>query len=524
MIKGIIFLAIILIKIGMFMGIYINLNVFPNRINAQEWQAAYEESVLFLQSSWVEGMGIQTESIYSCKRKFFSRKIEHEIANPAKRFWNVRGDFKTKEKAESFILHYDLSYYLVNKATDTGSVITSVEEGRGISIFADKTQGYSYHIPILAVAMLIEDHFPQAAMVDGDIDIEQAVAAQALLKQVLQQEVKLPIAVAPDRLYSQLLQEFPTQEAIEYFDHIFRGDSNLFYQTLLELTPQEAVRTWLMMQLKQYDSPTQLGALGIMIQWLNATQDLAVLCEMACLNAAGPQYDPVELSRSLASSWISIDLKLRLSKENPDSVDKQFLAAFMDMGGLKGRSNRIYMEESLVLSIFARLFPEDFPKMEKVFKKRYELERKKLLTMNNDLLNSGNDNVAHTTLMNPPLSSEQKIVYAAAYLMIGARRKFAEELAKLRSQSIETLKINIVKMASSQYLIFTEDAWRWIDVEENCELLELVSIWTAIKSDELRLNQLRRALLESKKLCSSVLNLANNTDEASILECLMVNG
>jgi len=506
------------------MGIFINLDIFPNRINAQEWQIAYEESVLFLQSDLVESMGIQTENIYSLERTFFSRKIEHKIADPAERFWNVVGDFKTKERAESFILHYDLSYYLRKEAVDTGSVITSVIEGRGIPVFADKTQGYSYHIPMLAVAMLIEDRFPNAAMVSGDINIQQAVEAQVLLKQVLQREVKLPIAVVGERLYSQLLQEYPMPEAIEHFDRVFRGDSNVYYQILLELSPKEAIRAWWMMRLKQYESPIQLGAMGLMIEWLNATQDLQALCEMACLDSAGPQYDPVELSRSLANSWTSIDLKLRLPKENLDGVDKQFLAAFMDMSGFKGRNNRIYMEESLVLSVFNRLFPEYFPKMEKIFKKRCAIEKKKLLIVDSDLKNSYNDDITHSTLLNPPISDEQKIVYSAAYLTISVKKQFAQEFLGIQNKSIEELKINIIRIASLHYLVFTEDAWEWIDVEENRELLELVSIWVAIKNHELRLNQLRRALLESRELCYSVLNLVKNTDEAKILEYLMGSG
>jgi septum formation topological specificity factor MinE len=123
-------------------------------------------------------------------------------------------------------------------------------------------------------------------------------------------------------------------------------------------------------------------------------------------------------------------------------------------------------------------------------------------------------------LMDQSLSTEQEIVYPAAYLTISIRQKFAQELARLQSQSIEELKVDIVKMAS-QYLTFTEDAWRWIDVEENRELLELVSMWIAIKNNELKFNQLRRILLESRALFSIALNIANNTDQSKILESLI---
>jgi hypothetical protein len=154
----------------------------------------------------------------------------------------------------------------------------------------------------------------------------------------------------------------------------------------------------------------------------------------------------------LATSWISIDPKLRLSKENPDSVDKQFLAVFMDMAGLKGRNTRIYLEENLVLSIFNQLFPESFPEIERMFQQQCGIEKKKLLTTDSDLQNSVNNDVAHEMLMDQSLSTEQEIVYPAAYLTISIRQKFAQELARLQSQSIEELKVDIVKMASENFV------------------------------------------------------------------------
>jgi hypothetical protein len=55
-------------------------------------------------------------------------------------------------------------------------------------------------------------------------------------------------------------------------------------------------------------------------------------------------------------------------------------------------------------------------------------------------------------LMDQSLSTEQEIVYPAAYLTISIRQKFAQELARLQSQSIEELKVDIVKMASENFV------------------------------------------------------------------------
>ncbi len=107
--------------------------------------------------------------------------------------WLSMGDMITGDNTEDFAMVRDLDVYKKNvtdDGTDNGAdiltdriypkdypEITAVGHKKVDSVFFNKTQGEASHLYLLAVACLITDRFPDAAMVFGDISAGQCRAA-----------------------------------------------------------------------------------------------------------------------------------------------------------------------------------------------------------------------------------------------------------------------------------------------------------------------------------------------------------
>ncbi|MCI0695997.1 hypothetical protein L0337_28855 [candidate division KSB1 bacterium] len=517
------------------MGVYVNLTIVPSRIAPEAWQEAYEESLALLRGYSGEMMGIQFEQINSTKRRVYSRRIEHHIDDPKQRHWHVVGDFASKETGESFILYSDLEHY-----RDRGShsksegeindiIVNIIEEKGGCrDVFSDKTQGYPYHIPLLAVAMLVEDRFPKYAHASGDIDIHQAKQAQAFAKTVLKRKIALPLAVDASRLFQRLQAHYQGKEALAHFDRLFRGDSSSSFEILYKLSDRSSFSQNFLDDLRYYKSPTQLGAIDLSMKWLNATRDLRTLCELACLNDDGPNFDPVQFADALASTWISIEESLRglmnpfrKPKGATDTVATQFGSMLFDMGGLKGRNMRFYMDEKQVLEILAGLFPGQAKQIEQIFTTETETIRKNLansqkgvetLVKRSEADPEIGDGSSFRVLKSAEnLSQNQRLLLEGmAYALSLTRAKFQEEDPGAFQEAAERMHEQIVRISHHQGITLTEDAWKWIDRENDLELLRFVLMLVLIKNDEQKFWNMRKGLLENRNLCQAVLEMTHD--------------
>jgi hypothetical protein len=517
------------------MGVYISLAIMPSRINHEEWRETYEETLALLQGYSGEMMGIQREQINAAERRVYSRQIEHHVDDPKQRHWHVVGDFASKESGESFIFYYDLDHYRARgsrtKSDDeiddlVVNIIT--EKGGYCDVFSDKTQGCPYHIPLLAVAMLVEDRFPKHAHASGDIDIHQAKQAQAFAKTVLKREIALPLAVDAPRLFKRVQSHFLGKEALAHFERLFRGDSNSSFETLYKMSDRAIFTPGFLDDLQHYKSPTQLGVIDLCMKWLNATRDLRTLCELACLHEDGPKFDPVQFADALASTWISIEESLRgvmtafrKPKGATDTVATQFGSILFDMGGLKGRSMRFYMDEKQVLETLSELFPRHAKLIENVFTTETEKIRKNLadsqkgveeLVRRSDEEPEPGDGSSFMLLKSTGhLSKNQRIMLESmAYALSLTRTKFQEEDPEIFQDPSEQMREKIVRISHHQGITLTEDAWKWIDNEKDAELLRFVLMLVLIKNDEQRFWNMRKGLLEKRNLCQAVLEMTHD--------------
>lgn len=520
------------------MGVYIDLAIMPIRITREAWLDVYNESLVLLQGYPGEMMGIQYEEINSAERRVYSRKIEHDVDDPGQKHWHVVGDFKSKQTGESFVFYSDLDNYRARKnfseshADEDEDIIVSIveEQHRHCHVFLDKTQGHPYHIPLLAVAMLVEDRFPEYAHASGNIDIYQARKAQQFARPILEREIALPICVDAPRLFEKICRHYEGMEAIEYFDQIFRGDHVDKFKALYQLIERETFIQYFLDELQHYSSPGQFGAIDLSIEWLTVTKDVKTLCELACLNEHGPRFDPIKFSEALASTWISIDESLRdimkpfrKSEGDIDTVDTQLGSIIFDMGGLKGRNMTFYMDEKPVLEILSQLSPDNSRAIENAFKAGTEKIQKELTISGKGvqefIRNSNKDPEAGDGSSFILLKSAEKLserqevmLQGIAYGLANAGPTLIEKYPEIFNQSSRQLREKIVRITYHQGLTFTEDAWKWIDRENDAELLKIILTLMLIDSHEQRFSNIRRGLLENRELCKAVLEMTHDKE------------
>jgi hypothetical protein len=516
------------------MGVYVSLKIMPQRISNDEWHEVYEDSLALLKACPEEMMTIERTQKYSVKRTVYSRQIEHDRNNQDKRHWHVVGDFKSRETGESFTFYYDLSRYLsqrprLSESAEHSDIVVGIinESSDYCDVFSEKTQGHPYHIPILGVAMLIEDRFPMYAHASGDIDIHQAKKAQKYVKNLIDKDLALPVCVDAQRLFQRIQLHYHGKESIERFRTIYRGSLYEEFKTLYAICNNTFIE-WFVDKLRYYKSPGQLGAIDLSMGWLSATRDLQTLCEIACLRDDGPKFNPLKFADALASTWISVDEPLR-SVFSPfhkpegatDTVMSQFGSFFFDLGGLKGRNMEFYLPEDEVLDVFSRLFPNHFDQMKQVFKTETETARKHLEESRNGVEQlvkrceeeqEYGDGSSFLVLESfDKASPRQKIMLESmAYAAARMRSVILEEKPEILECAVEQLIKRIVIATDRHGLTLTEDAWKWLDNESDREFLQYILSLVAIDNHEQTFWNIRKGMLENRTLCLSAFEMSND--------------
>ncbi|WP_191276183.1 hypothetical protein [Neobacillus kokaensis] len=113
---------------------------------------------------------------------------------------------KSKRFAETFKLYRDICHYQSGQLERNRNDILFEEDRLMIDVFSSKTQGFEYHLYILAIAMLIESRLPNNALVNGNIDYDQCVKAKQWADQYLSSLIEIPVRVDVDKLLSRTAQ------------------------------------------------------------------------------------------------------------------------------------------------------------------------------------------------------------------------------------------------------------------------------------------------------------------------------
>ncbi|MGG0720139.1 hypothetical protein ABE096_21535 [Robertmurraya massiliosenegalensis] len=273
--------------------------------------------------------------------------------------WTIMGDLNNKQYAETFMLYRDLDKYLTSQGVEQKSdILLEENQQKNVEVFDSKTQGYQYHFYILAIAMLIESRFPKSAIVGGDIDFEQCMKAKEWADQHLSLPIDLPVRVQMDQLLSRFSNLDNEIEQIHIVEKWLIADSEEMFKMIYTNFSSETFINWFSNKLQSFSSPKQLGALKLLIYYLNVTSDVKNILYIACKYEKGPKFPPTEFIKALARTWIYLPGEkfsyLKLFDKvagHPQIIERQFGTIILDMK-FAGREIKSYIYSNKMLKRF----------------------------------------------------------------------------------------------------------------------------------------------------------------------------
>ncbi|MBV7276438.1 hypothetical protein I6U48_26515 [Clostridium sp. PL3] len=507
------------------MGVYINLDIVPSKIDKEEWESVYLESLELIKAYPLAS--IIREDIGRSKRLVLEKAREQGYGE--NRFWSVSGDIESKQIGENFILYKNLEKYsrgngAINK--DILQVIMKAREGLS-TVFDSKTQGEEYHFYILSIAALIEDRLKGRAIVYGDFTKEQAEKAINFANNILKEPIKLPVRVDEGELLKRL-EELSIKNLSNFLDLYITENKDGLCEFIRENFSEQEIMNYFKSGLKEYNSATQLGAERIMIRFLNMGYSLEELSNVCCLDEGGPKYNGEEFIKALGSTWVFVEKEYRENmsifvKEavKPQYVEYQFGTAFLDMCGLLGRyCNRyITMEEGIKIlrdklgyingleEIVQGKYNEAVEVLKKYgkelddIKTEYSETIEKNIIMDYDVLLKWDDSLEIADFIENNIKS---ILMQMKETITDENYKVVSIINSLSTKE-EILEI-MMDFLNKVNLILSREAWNWIDEIEDLKLCRFITLMIGLCSDS-EVKSVVRAILENEKLFNKYVKL-----------------
>lgn len=508
------------------MGVYIGLDIIPHKITLVEWRKVYEESLQLLAA--YPFATIVAEKVGEAERLVLDVAKEQYINEYGQkiRCWETCGDLKSKKTGETFKLFADLSRYKDDDADvdgDTGDILfINDEEPEKRTVFYAKTQGYPYHIYILAIAALIESRLQVGTVeIYGDISKEQAEIAVNWANSILEQPIYLSTRVNCEALHKRVKNVGDEDKQVDkFFSLMIAADENRVDGFAKDNFNEEAILRYFREKIKQYTSPAQLGAQQLMIRLLNMGVDLAQLCDIYCLDSKGPQYNSSDFIEALCSTWIFIPQGYRTcmnaykrSPELPSSVDSQLGTMYLDMSFIGWRINR-YISLEEVKEVLHKKF-EEVSNLEEILSKKYE-EVVKLLEEKQKVVRSLVEQYEQKS-QNNLIDDCDELMYWDTDTVISKDisdvikriREVVEEAIQHKdyiiAQKLHSFESNIqfleyiIRLTRQHGILLTREAWNWVDnVEDHTMLKKMVIMLLTSENSEIR--KIYKAMLSNKKL------------------------
>nr|VFJ53571.1 MAG: hypothetical protein BECKFM1743A_GA0114220_101168 [Candidatus Kentron sp. FM] len=368
------------------MGLFIHLTINPKDIPPNDWEAAYQESLTLLRAFPVPLMRIAREEIRHTARYTYISDLVWDPGTPNEH-WRVVGDAVSGRHAEDFLLfrHKEKQFKTIFGPPDIQGDILWVppddapfySTGNGIDIFGQKTQGYPYHLAVLAVAILLETRFPDQCYLSGDIEPMQVENMCRWVSKTLNTSVVTPICMDAKRLYRRVstLYENP-RHVMERFQALFGGCQAEKFEALLRYAGRPVVLKRFKQELGEYPSPDYYGAIRLIAKFLSATGDLEQLVEIA-LGIADQgkgfeEWKPAPFLRALCNHYLMAPYTEREllgafgpPQDEPMTLDDALARAFPGAGGKpaeidahRSTHGNVQGEDSRVLAALCAVQPE----------------------------------------------------------------------------------------------------------------------------------------------------------------------
>lgn len=526
------------------MGTYINLSIISSNISNLEWEQVYDESLKLVNAFPFADVA---------EREFFGYKLPVYVKANEKtapeQHWFARGDLNSKRFAETFILYRDISHYQAAQSGSSQKDILFEDDQWKIDIFSSKTQGYEYHLYILAIAMLIESRLPERALVSGNIDYEQCVKAKEWADQYLSSPIEIPVRVDVDKLLSRATHN-NEMDQIKFIKEWFIEDQEEIFKTIYTRFTKNTFSDWFCSELKSYSYPNQLGGLKLLIYYLNVTADLNELFYMVCKSEKGPQFPDLEVIRAIARTWVCLprekfsflDAFGKISG-HPEVTERQFGTVMLDMM-FAGREIKTYIPLTDVSIILAEYLPIPASEIESMLKQEISKIEEQLLAFHNQIRQvleiteaSTEDNMyladedayLYYDGSKIVLTDEQELTLKAiAYSIKTFLNREAEgALKEFFSVPLEKLKLILAAYVNEKFnMILTEQAWQWIDKTDKALWVKVLLVKVIIDdANNLQYvkshSDIRKAMFENKLLTQRIVKYM--CDETIMKEIVKYN-
>lgn len=318
------------------MGIFIHSIISPKKIDPKDWERVYYDALKIAEYGQLAGLAEKDIDGYKVQNLV-------PVGTTYKDHWNVDGDLLTGSCIETFNMYKELSKYTCKgKALVHNSALTYLYDRFSVDdefscVFNGKTQGERPHIYLLAIACLIASEFPQAAVVEGDINQGACRKACGIAKTVLGREVDMPLQYDYERLYTVLCESgYTCDELTKRFMGIYKGARECDYCTFVKDHFSIAdISEYYMWNIKNESAYT------LARKWLESELDLDSLCRL-WKKAENDKFDLDSLVITLVTGKVHIKDKdtydfteKRQDDEEPDDVQMLFARAMATLSGMR---------------------------------------------------------------------------------------------------------------------------------------------------------------------------------------------
>ncbi len=529
------------------MGLSIRITINPDDITAEQWAAVYDESLLLLAKFPAPLMRLVEETRHGQKCYVYTPDIV-EGRGTSDENWRISGDLVSYQHGETFDLHRKQMREFQERRNDDDRDVLWVDEedlhyptGNGFQRFGGKTQGYPYHLAVLAVAILLESRFPQRAFVFGDIERFQVEQMVKWANAVLDTPVVEPVCFDGERLYHRLTALYPDPtQVITRFKALFLGTEAEELAWLLRLADESAVSHDLKRDLRDYQSLNQIGAIKLIATFLSVTQDLPRLIDLVlAANQLEPKRKPFtlpELLKVLCHHFVTIPpadrepLDLFVHKADTLlNMQDTFVQIFLNFGGAPSAMD-YFIEAAALLDHFAAYAPKQRSRFRKIITEAEQSCREQLQEVQ-ELINqlekreaarkeAGADEEVNAQAASA-LTAVSSALPGTAYILQQIYRQQeqfpqVETLATALGQPVQKiiqahadvfavadralLLTMLTRATYEQQIILRASAWQRIDQEQDVTILRSLLALALIARQEATFWRLRIYVLEHSEL------------------------
>ncbi len=375
------------------MGLNVHLYIQYSGICEEKWREVYDESLKLLYAFPTPLLRLDLEKNEEKKRYVLTKKI---VKNEGQEIecWQITGDQISRKRAETFeLFRNEIERRKSNKNGLQGykpgkHILWANKEnleysdGNGVNLFGSKTQGYPYHMAVLAVALLIENRFPDNAYLNGDVDDWQIKQIIPWMENILQTPMQAPICVSGERLWKCLSKIFPHEKDVMVrFEAIFSGNNENRISIPLSLANKQFINSYLIEKLEEYESLSQRGAILQILNYFNTVGDLRKTIDWVCLPIGQRKFKLKDILQLFCDLFINIPFEMRefatflqFPETGLKTIEDRIFDTFKLMLGAPEQIN-VYLTKEQLLDIFSSYNPNETEKFRSIIEDTYKEQR-----------------------------------------------------------------------------------------------------------------------------------------------------